>query len=369
MKNDLTIKPIESWFPAGDKPLVISGPCSAESFEQVMETALGLAAIPQVKVFRAGIWKPRTRPTGFEGVGSEGLKWLQEVKAATGLLMAVEVAKPAHIEEALNYGVDILWFGARTVVNPFIVQELCETLHGTDVPVLVKNPLNPDVKLWLGAIERLNKTGISKIAAVHRGFYFYKHALYRNQPMWEIPIELQRLIPGLPIFCDPSHICGRRDLIHGVSQKALDLGMAGLMIESHVNPLVALTDADQQVTPAQLEELINSLLVRQVSGTPEFETLLEQLRREIDKIDAELLDILAKRMKIVEEIGHYKRENNITVLQIRRWADIIFDRLNIGSKIGLNKDFLLNILHLVHKESIRKQEEIMGLNDETGTGQ
>ena len=369
MNNNLTIEKIENWIPVGDKPLVISGPCSVESFEQVIETARGLKKIPQVKVFRSGIWKPRTRPAGFEGVGIEGLKWLQAVKAETGLLTTVEVAKPAHIEAALKHGIDILWFGARTVVNPFTVQELCETLQGTNVPVLVKNPLNPDVRLWLGAIERLSKAGISKIAAVHRGFYFYKHALYRNQPMWEIPIELQRLVPGLPVICDPSHICGRRDLLHDVSQKALDLGMAGLMIESHINPVAALTDADQQVTPDQLSELINSLTVRQVSGTPEFETLLEQLRREIDKIDAELLDILAKRMRIVEEIGQYKRENNITVLQIRRWADIIYDRLNIGSKLGLGREFLLQILQLVHKESIRKQEEIMGLHDESEPGQ
>lgn len=363
MKSEFPIQPIESWLPADDKPLVISGPCSAESYQQVMETARGLSKIPQVKVFRAGIWKPRTRPSGFEGAGDEGLRWLSEVKAEMGLRTAVEVAKPIHIESALKNGIDILWFGARTVVNPFTVQELCDALRGTDVPVLVKNPLNPDVKLWLGAIERLTKAGISKIVAVHRGFYFYKHALYRNQPMWEIPIELQRLIPGLPIFCDPSHICGRRDLLQGVSQKALDLGMAGLMIESHIDPSVALTDAEQQVTPLQLAGLIRQLVVRRISGTPEFETLLEQLRREIDKIDAELLDILAKRMKIVEEIGHYKKENNITVLQIRRWADIIFDRLNIGSKLGLDRDFLLQILQLVHKESIRKQEEIMGLNE------
>lgn len=367
--NNLTIQQIEEWLPSTDKPLVISGPCSAESREQVLETARGLAKIPQVKVFRSGIWKPRTRPSSFEGVGNEGLKWLQDVKAETGLLTTVEVAKPAHIESALKHDVDILWFGARTVVNPFTVQELCEVLKGHDIPVLVKNPLNPDVKLWLGAIERLNKSGITKIAAVHRGFYFYKHALYRNQPMWEIPIELQRLVPGLPIICDPSHICGQRDLLQGVSQKALDLGMAGLMIESHIDPLHALTDADQQVTPQKLAELINNLQVRSISGTAEFETLLEQLRHEIDKIDAELIDILAKRMKIVEEIGQYKKENNITVLQIRRWADIIFDRLNIGSKLGLNKEFLLHMLQLVHKESIRKQEEIMGLKEEEEQGQ
>ncbi len=364
MKNELTITPLEEWLPVSDKPLVISGPCSAESYAQVMETARELSKIPQVRVFRAGIWKPRTRPTGFEGVGIEGLKWLQEVKAETGLLTTVEVAKPGHIESALKHDIDILWFGARTVVNPFTVQELCDSLKGHDVPVMVKNPLHPDFKLWLGAIERLHKAGIRKIAAVHRGFYFYKHALYRNQPMWEIPIELQRQLPGLPLICDPSHICGKRDLLQGISQKALDLGMAGLMIESHINPASALTDADQQLTPDALAQMLSHLQVRSMSGTAEFETLLEQLRSEIDKIDAELLDILAKRMKIVEEIGEYKRENNIAVLQIRRWADIIFDRQNIGSKLGLNKEFLLQMLQLVHKESIRKQEEIMGTKEE-----
>jgi len=364
MQNNFTIRTLEEWLPVADKPLVISGPCSAETRDQVLKTARELTKIPQVKVFRAGIWKPRTRPSSFEGVGNEALKWLQEVKEETGLLTAVEVAKPDHVENALKHGVDILWFGARTVVNPFNVQELCEALKGLDVPVLVKNPLNPDVKLWLGAIERLYRTGISKIVAVHRGFYFYRHALYRNQPMWEVPIELQRLAPGLPIVCDPSHICGRRDLLQGVSQKALDLGMSGLMIESHFDPLHALTDANQQVTPQQLAGLISRLSVRNISGTPEFESLLEQLRQEIDKIDAELIDILARRMKIVEDIGQYKRDNNITVLQIRRWADMISERLDVGSKLGLDKEFLLKLLQMVHKESIRKQEEIMGLKEE-----
>ncbi len=364
MQNQFDILPISQWLPASAIPLVISGPCSAENHGQVLSTARQLARIPQVKVFRSGIWKPRTRPSRFEGVGIEGLKWLREVKAETGLLTTVEVAKASHIEDALKYGIDILWIGARTVVNPFSVQELAEVLKGVDIPVMVKNPLNPDVKLWLGALERLNSSGISKLIAVHRGFYYYKHSIYRNQPMWEIPIDLQRQVPGLPIICDPSHICGRRDLIQGVSQKALDLGMAGLMIESHIDPDVALTDAEQQVTPDVLAGIISNLIVRMPSGDKEFETHLEQLRREIDKMDAELIDILSRRMKIVEEIGQYKRHNNITILQIRRWSEIIHDRLNLGDKVGLHKDFLLRLLQLVHKESIRKQEEIMGLPDE-----
>ena len=358
------IIPLTNWLPASALPLVISGPCSAESHEQVLSTARQLAEIPQVKVFRSGIWKPRTRPSKFEGVGIKGLAWLQEVKAETNLLTTVEVATPLHIEQALRHEIDILWIGARTVVNPFSIQELAEVLKGVDIPVMVKNPLNPDLKLWLGALERLNSSGIRKLIAIHRGFYYYKHSIYRNQPMWEIPIDLQRQVPGLPIFCDPSHICGRRDLLQGISQKALDLGMAGLMIESHINPDAALTDAEQQVTPEALKAILKNLLVRNISGDIAFETHLEQLRREIDKMDAELIDILSQRMKIVEEIGKYKRENNITILQIRRWSEIISDRLNLGEKIGLHKDFLLKMLQLVHKESIRKQEEIMGSAEE-----
>jgi chorismate mutase len=288
-----------------------------------------------------------------------GLQWLKDVQQETGLLTAVEVARPEHVEACLKNNVDILWLGARTVVNPFSVQELSEVLKGVDIPVMVKNPLNPDITLWLGALERLNQAGIKKLAAIHRGFYYYRHALYRNQPMWEVPIELQRQVPDLPVICDPSHISGRRDLLLQVSQKALDLEMAGLMIESHSDPDHALTDANQQITPSELETLLGSLIVRQTKGNKEFETKLEMLRREIDKMDAELLDILSRRMQIVDEIGQYKKENNITILQIRRWSDIIFDRLNLGSRIGLDREFLLQMLQLVHEESIRRQESIM----------
>lgn len=360
MEKLFDIIPLNDWLPTTDFPLVISGPCSAETREQVLGTARKLAAIPQVKVFRSGLWKPRTRPSAFEGVGTLGLEWLTEVKQETGLLTAVEVARPEHIEACLKHKVDILWLGARTVVNPFSVQELAEVLAGVDIPVMVKNPLNPDVSLWLGALERLNKSGINKLIAIHRGFYYYHHALYRNQPMWEIPIELQRQVPGLPVICDPSHISGRRDLLLQVSQKALDLEMAGLMIESHSDPDHALTDANQQITPETLTQLIAALVVRQSRGNPEFETKLEILRREIDKMDAELLDIMSKRMKIVEEIGQYKKENNITILQIQRWSDIFYDRLNLGSRIGLSNEFLISLLQLMHEESIGRQEEIMG---------
>jgi chorismate mutase len=363
MDKQFDIAPLSSWIPAGDFPLVISGPCSAESADQVMETARRLAKIPQVKVFRAGLWKPRTRPSSFEGVGETGLEWLTAVQKETGLLTTVEVAKPAHVEACLKHGVDILWLGARTVVNPFSVQEIAEVLKGVDIPVMVKNPLNPDMSLWLGALERLNKTGIRKLAAIHRGFYYYSHAIYRNQPMWEVPIELQRRVPGLPVICDPSHICGRRDYLLKVSQKALDLEMAGLMIETHPDPDHAFTDANQQITPEDLEKLIASLVIRQTSGNLEFESKLEMLRREIDKMDAEWLDLLGRRMRIIDEIGQYKKENNITILQIRRWTEIIFDRLSLGSSIGLNEDFLLKMLQLLHEESIRRQEIIMGFSE------
>ncbi len=363
MEKHLDILPLSEWLPTGGKPLIIGGPCSAESYEQVMGTARKLAALNQVKVFRAGLWKPRTRPSSFEGVGEKGLEWLTAVKRETGLLTAVEVAHPAHVEACLSHNIDILWLGARTVVNPFSVQELAGVLQGVDIPVMVKNPLHPDVGLWLGALERLNHAGIQKLVAVHRGFYYYHHALYRNQPMWEIPIELQRRVPGLPVICDPSHICGRRDLLLPVSQKALDLEMAGLMIESHIDPDHALTDASQQLTPEDLGILINALVVRQSTGNKEFESKLEKLQREIDKMDAELLDILSKRLKIVDEIGQYKKENNITILQIKRWRDIFYDRLNLGSRMGLSQDFLFKLLQLLHEESILRQEEIMGLKE------
>lgn len=359
MSTEIDISPLQSWLKSDSHPILISGPCSAESEEQLMTTAKGLSQVPNVIVFRAGIWKPRTRPNGFEGVGNIGLEWLKKVKEETGLLTTVEVANPRHVEEAIKHNVDILWLGARTVVNPFSVQEIAEVLQGVDIPVMIKNPVNPDIKLWIGAFERINRAGITKLAAIHRGFYFFESSPFRNAPMWEIPIELKRLYPSLPIFCDPSHICGNKDLIPFVSQKALDLEMDGLMIESHYNPKVALTDANQQLTPEELANIFSKLVIRDESGTIEFETKLDELRTEIDKLDAELLDILMQRMKIVEEIGEYKRDNNITILQIKRWNEIIKNRLAHGTKLGLSKEFLLKILQLVHKESIQKQTDIM----------
>lgn len=355
----MNILPLSEWLDTSGLPLVISGPCSAESEDQVLTTARELATIPWVKVFRSGIWKPRTRPGGFQGVGNIGLQWLKEVKQNTGLLTTVEVANSAHIEKALEYGIDILWIGARTVVNPFSVQEISDVLRGVDIPVMVKNPVNPDIKLWIGAIERLNHAGINKMIAIHRGFFFFDRSPYRNAPMWEIPIELSRIIPNLPIICDPSHICGKREHILSVSQKALDLEMNGLMIESHFMPEQALTDAGQQLTPGNLQLVLSSLVIRKPTGNIEFQSKLEELRTEIDKIDVELLDILSRRMKIVGEIGEYKKENDITILQIKRWRNIIQNRLEIGMRLGLGNEFLLQMLELVHRESIQIQVDIL----------
>ena len=358
MSTDLEILLLAEWLNTNGKPLVIAGPCSAETEEQIMATAREIAKIPQVNVFRAGIWKPRTRPGEFEGVGNKGLLWLKKVKEETGLKTCVEVAKPEHIDIALKNDVDILWLGARTVVNPFSVQEIAEALRGTDIPVMVKNPLNPDIKLWLGAIERINAAGINKIMAIHRGFHYFGSSQFRNAPMWEIPIELKRLVPKLPIIVDPSHICGRRDLIEEISQKALDLEMDGLMIESHFEPDNALTDSAQQISPTVLARLLDKLKIRDTKGDINFQGKLEELRTEVDKLDVELLQILAKRLEIIDEIGNYKKENDITILQMKRWAGIIEDRLSIGSELGLNKEFLKRMLNIIHKESIQRQTDI-----------
>jgi len=358
MSPKLKIIPLNDWIDTNGKPLIISGPCSAEDESQMLETAMQLAKIDTVKVFRAGVWKPRTRPNEFEGVGEEGLKWLSKVKEETGLLTSVEVADISHVELALKHKVDILWIGARTVVNPFSVQAIAEALNGVDIPVMIKNPVNPDLKLWMGAIERINSTGINRIIAIHRGFHYFEKSPFRNAPMWEIPIELKRAAPRLPIIVDPSHICGTRDLLESVSQKALDLEMDGLMIESHFDPENALTDAAQQITPHELKEMLDNLVVRQEKGNLDFQHKLEELRTEIDKLDGELLQILSKRMEIIDEIGEYKRENDITILQMKRWAGIIKDRLAIGTHMGLDSVFLKKLLTLIHKESIHRQEEI-----------
>jgi len=363
MTSSLDIIQPGEWLPCAAGPMVIAGPCSAESEEQVMETAIGLAGIQQVKVFRAGIWKPRTRPGAFEGIGTPGLKWLQRVKNETGLLVTIEVANPRHVEEALDNGIDILWIGARTVVNPFAVQEIGEAIGNRDIPVMIKNPLNPDLKTWIGAIERLNQLGITKLMAIHRGFSFFNRSPYRNAPMWEIPIELKRLFPNLPVLSDPSHICGNREMIPATIQKALDLEMNGLMIEVHNNPSKALTDKNQQITPAQLQEMLSNVILRRESGGVEFEHQLEELRSEIDKLDEEMIDILARRMKVVEDIGTYKKTNKITILQLKRWNQLINERIEAGEKMGLSREFILKLLQILHEEGIQRQIDVMNRED------
>ncbi len=359
MTAKLDIFPINQWMNEIDRPLIIGGPCSAETEEQVLTIARALKKSGKVSVYRAGIWKPRTRPNYFEGVGEKGLQWLQKVKSETGMKTTVEVASPQHVEQCLKHGIDMLWIGARTVVNPFSVQEIAEALQGVDIPVLIKNPVNPDIKLWVGAIERMNQSGINKIIAVHRGFYTTGNKQFRNPPVWEIPIELKRIIPNIPVLVDPSHICGNTENIPFIAQKAMDLEMDGLMIEVHHKPKEALSDPDQQLTPDELEKLLKELVIREKSGDKEFENKLTELRTQIDEIDGDLLQILGKRMQVVSKIGEYKKDHKITILQLKRWSHIIEDRLKTGISNGLEKDFLLQLLELLHTESMRIQTEIL----------
>lgn len=342
------------------QPCIISGPCSVESPEQVLTTAQLLAESGKVTLLRGGIWKPRTRPNSFEGVGSIGLKWLKDAGNTVGLPVATEVANAQHVEACLKNGIDVLWIGARTTVNPFSVQEIAEVLRGVDIPVLIKNPINPDLNLWIGAIERINAVGINKVGAIHRGFSSFDKSSYRNAPMWELPIELKMLCPDLPILCDPSHIAGSKDLIQQVAQKALDMEMDGLMIETHFNPAEAKSDAEQQLTPKQLVELLGNLTVRErLSSDTDFISHLEQLRLVIDELDEELINKFASRMAIIEKIGSYKKENNITILQLERWEQILKNRLFIAQKVGLSNDFIRKMLELIHQESIRIQAKVM----------
>lgn len=360
MKLNLDILPLESWLNTGKEPLIISGPCSAETEEQLLATANLLAATGKVSVLRAGIWKPRTRPGEFEGIGSIGLEWLKKAKKETGLLTAVEVATAAHVKEALDADVDILWVGARSTANPFTVQEIADALQGTDVPVLVKNPVNPDLALWIGALERINRAGIKKLGAIHRGFSSFEKTAFRNEPMWDLAIQLKTLAPTLPIINDPSHICGNRDLLPYVGQKALDLDMQGLMIESHIDPSVAWTDAKQQVTPGALSEMVDGFVLRHAeSQNPVFDDQLANLRKDIDSLDDLIVQKVAERMQIVEKIGTFKRDNNVTILQVNRWDEIINKRTSLGSALKLDKDFTVKLFELIHNESIRKQNEIM----------
>jgi chorismate mutase len=337
------------------RPLVIAGPCSAETEEQVMNTAKQLAAIG-IKILRAGIWKPRTKPGGFEGVGSEGLAWLKKVKQKTGMYVSTEVATQKHVYEALKYGIDILWIGARTTANPFAVQEIAEALKGVDIPVFVKNPVNPDLELWIGAFERLSNAGLTKIGAIHRGFSSYDKKIYRNLPQWHIPIELQRRYPDLPIICDPSHIGGNRDLIQPLSQQAMDLNYDGLIIEAHCDPENAWSDAAQQVTPVRLKEILSTLIIRDGKQSTED---LSVLRNQIDELDDQLLELLAKRMRISCEIGTFKKEHNMTVVQTNRYDEILQKRITQAEAMDMNPDFMRTVLEAIHEESVRQQVVIM----------
>lgn len=338
-----------------ERPFVIAGPCSAETEEQVMTTAHALRA-KGCHHFRAGVWKPRTKPGGFEGKGEEALPWLQRVKRETGMLVSTEVATPEHVELCLKYELDILWVGARTAANPFAMQSLADALKGVDLPVFVKNPVNPDLELWIGAMERINQAGIKRMAAVHRGFSSYDKTVYRNLPMWQIPIELHRRIPDLPIICDPSHIGGRRELIAPLCQQAMDLGFDGLIVESHCNPDSAWSDAKQQVTPDVLDAILSMLVIRDEHITTED---LRRLRIEIDRLDDELMALLSKRLRVCREIGQYKKEHNMTVLQSNRYSEILEKRGKQGEACGISAQSVASIFEEIHQESVRQQLKII----------
>ena len=342
-----------------DHPLVVAGPCSAETEEQVLKIAHELKN-SDVSIFRAGIWKPRTRPGGFEGVGEIGLKWLQKAKAETGLLMATEVATAAHVKLAVEHDIDVLWIGARTTVNPFAVQEIADALNGTDKIVLIKNPVNPDLSLWLGGLERLYNANIKKLGVIHRGFSTYEKTKYRNNPEWQIAIDLQNRFPDLPLICDPSHITGRRDMIQEVSQQALDLNYDGLIIETHIDPDNAWSDAAQQITPPTLKQLFIDLKMRKPTDeNAEWNKALAMQRAYIDELDSKLIDFLGKRMLVAEKIGQLKKEKNVAILQNKRWNEILGKMILEGSEKGLSEEFILKIFKAIHQESISHQEKIV----------
>ena len=358
----MNIKHINNWGLNRDttRPVLIAGPCSAETEEQVIQTAKALAENQKVDIYRAGIWKPRTRPNAFEGVGNKGLAWLQRVKKETRLPVCTEVASANHVYEALKFGIDLLWIGARTSANPFAMQEIADALKGIDVPVLIKNPINPDLELWVGAIERIYNAGITRIGAIHRGFSNYEKTIYRNLPQWQIPIELKSRIPEITLLNDPSHIGGKSELIPEISQEAMDLNFDGLMIESHINPAKALSDARQQITPNELNTLIKQLIIRK-PNVGDSNTLheLAELRSKINILDDQLLVTLEQRMKIAEKIGDYKKRNNLTILQNKRWEDIIYSMIKKGKQKGISRITINRIFKAIHQESINHQKEIM----------
>lgn len=337
----------------GRRPSVIAGPCSAETEEQTLDAARQLAAAG-FRIFRAGLWKPRTKPGGFEGVGAVGIAWLQRVKRETGMRVATEVATREHVEAALAGGIDLLWIGARTSANPFAVQEIADALQGHDLPVLVKNPVSPDLELWIGAIERLRNAGLQRLGAIHRGFTSAEKSVYRNLPMWSVPIELHRRLPQLPLFCDPSHIGGRRDAVAPLAQQAMDLGFDGLIVEAHGNPDAAWSDKAQQITPSELSEICRKLVIRETAATTES---LDSLRAEIDKLDDWLLDLLARRMHVARDIGRYKKEHAMPVLQAARYEELLARRIAQAEELGMDGGFMRRVLQAVHEESVRQQME------------
>lgn len=342
------------------RPIVISGPCSAETEEQVLETATRLAKTGKVDILRAGIWKPRTKPGLFEGIGTKGLPWLLRAKKLTGLPTTVEVATAKHVEDALQFDVDILWLGARTTVNPFSVQEVADALRGVDIPVLIKNPINPDLELWSGGIERIQKVGVKQVGMIHRGFSNYGNTEYRNAPMWHLPIEMKRRFPEMLLICDPSHICGNRQMLQQVAQKSIDLDFDGVMLESHIDPDNAWSDAKQQVTPEKLAELLDGLIWRnENTDKAEFLNALAKLREQINHLDDELLTLLGQRMNIADKIGQYKKDNNITILQTNRWNEILDKAVKKGEKVGLSSEFITKYFDAVHLESINHQNKVM----------
>jgi len=342
------------------RPLIISGPCSAETEEQVLVTAQQLAATGKVDILRAGIWKPRTKPGLFEGIGAKGLPWMQAAKKLTGLPTAVEVATGKQVQDALTFDVDMLWLGARTTVNPFSVQEVADALRGVDVPVLIKNPINPDLELWTGALERVARSGIKQIGLIHRGFSSYGNTEYRNAPMWHLAIEMKRRNPGVLMINDPSHICGRRDILMEIAQKAIDLDFDGLMIESHIDPDAAWSDAKQQVTPERLVEMLDQIKWRKEDVPSEtFHAALDKFREQINHIDDELMQLLGQRMQIADKIGEYKKNNSVTILQTNRWNQILEKAFGKGDKLGLSQEFITRYLDAVHMESINRQNKIM----------
>jgi len=360
MGLELEINPIKHWLPQINNPLIIAGPCSLETEEQAMETAKLLAKDHRIFVYRGGVWKPRTRPGSFEGVGSIGLKWLQMVREETGMPVGTEVANAQHTEEALKAGLDVLWIGARSTASPFVVQEIADVVKGTDAVVMVKNPVNPDVQLWIGAFERLSQAGIKNMVAIHRGFTPFRESEYRNYPNWKTVIELRRLMPNLPIICDPSHIGGKREYLFDISQKAFDMGMEGLMIESHIDPSCALSDKEQQLTPADLAKLLDRLVIRNATTeNKQFENQLELLRNRIDAIDTELLETLSSRMEIVRQIGQYKKDNNVTAFQVGRFSELMEKRAKLAERLNLDPNFILQIFQHIHEDSVRMQTEIM----------